>query len=222
MSVRPSLLDDLHVGQSLLDRRLDHSSVSHLTRLRTLALRRIFLKLAENSAYDTLREICHHAQVSVSNDMLRAAIKDTIVPAYNSGWLSQVETLAQLQDWLARRAAHAFADKYFGRLDIQQYLRLHCLSQALDDKKITTRFMLDRCPEAAYIMPELFDDMQLDAWRQGAAEVRQLSGQLEEEHGLDLWLMWVKKSKPPAASSVELVPWKNVDTRNLSCAWRAF
>ena len=101
MSVRPSLLDDLHVGQSLLDRRLDHSSVSHLTRLRTLALRRIFLKLAENSAYDTLREICHHAQVSVSNDMLRAAIKDTIVPAYNSGWLSQVETLAQLQDWLA-------------------------------------------------------------------------------------------------------------------------
>jgi hypothetical protein len=167
----------------------------HISRIGTMTLRKVFAKFAENTALTTLKDICAIARVSYSDTELRIMIKETIVPAYSNGWLDDVVTLSQLHKWVERRTGLSLADPLFDVIGLHQYLLLHCLSSALDAKKLTALDILQKCPSAGYIYTDLYTDADLDAWRKGASIIRVAIKTLEPKDGLVRWLDWVSNEK---------------------------
>lgn len=59
--------------------------------------------------------------VKIGNDELRLIVRETVVPAYNNGWLENVVTLKQLKNWVDRRAALVLADPLVDMIGLHQY-----------------------------------------------------------------------------------------------------
>lgn len=163
-------------------------------RLGTATLRKVFAKYAENSAFETLNQICTISNVDISEESLRSILRETVVPAYSNGWLENVVTLKQLQAWVDRRAALVLADPLVDIIGLHQYFLLHCLTSAVDAKKINPSEMLSRCPAAAYLYRDVFSNDILDEWRSGASMIRITIAELEPRDGLVRWLDWVTVS----------------------------
>ena len=163
---------------------------SSLARLGAATLRLVFTQFAENNALAALKQTCRMSHCQLDDSLLRAIIRETVVPAYSHGWLEDVITLKQLQTWVDRRAGLALADPLVDIIGLDQYLLLHCLSSALDAGKVSATDVLNRCPAAAYIYADLFNDTILQAWRPDAAYVRSVIQSLEPEEGLRQWLAW--------------------------------
>lgn len=180
-------------------------------RIGAATLRRVFAKFAENSALSTLQQTCVVADVVISETTLRTILRETIVPAYNNGWLEDVVTLKQLQRWVDRRANLALADPLVDIIGLHQYFLLHCLSSAVDADKIAPKEVIIRCPAAAYLYQTLFDDALLDSWRSGAANVRRSIQSLDPRDGLEYWLFWVKNLETHTTyfPTIELPPLDN-------------
>lgn len=163
-------------------------------RIGAKTLRKIFAKYAENSAFTTLTAICKICNADIGEVEIRAILRETIVPAYNNGWLADVVTLKQLQVWVERRANLVLADPLVDIIGLHQYFLLHCLSSAVDAQKIRPIDVLERCPAAGYIHSDLFNDDLLDTWRSGAANVRMAIKEMEPRDGLTRWIEWVSTS----------------------------
>lgn len=163
-------------------------------RIGTATLRKIFAKYAENSAFETLNQICTMSNVDISEESLRLILRETVVPAYSNGWLESVVTLTQLKFWVDRRAALVLADPLVDIIGLHQYFLLHCLTSAVDAKKINPSEMLSRCPAAGYLYRDVFSNDILDAWRSGASMIRITIAELEPRDGLIRWLDWVAAS----------------------------
>ena len=140
-------------------------------RLGTATLRKVFAAYAENSAFETLSQLCTMANVDISEESLRLILRETVVPAYSNGWLENVVTLRQLKSWVDRRAALVLADPMVDMIGLHQYFLLHCLTSAVDAKKMLPSEALSRCPAAAYIHRDVFSDIMLDEWRSGASKI---------------------------------------------------
>ena len=173
-------------------------------RLGTATLRMVFAKYAENSAFETLSQTCKMSNFDISEESLRLIVRETVVPAYSNGWLENVVTLKQLKTWVDRRAALVLADPLVDMLGLHQYLLLHCLTSAVDAKKIHPSETLSRCPAAAYIHPDVFSNAMLDEWRSGAAMIRITIAELEPRDGLGRWLAWVAEGD--AKKEVDVLP----------------
>ena len=165
-----------------------------ISRLGAATLRKVFAKYAENSAFETLATTCKMSSVDISEESLRQILRETIVPAYSDGWLEDVVTLTQLKKWVDRRAALVLADPLVDIIGLHQYFLLHCLTSAVDAKKLLPSEALSRCPAAAYIHRDVFSDSMLDEWRNGASMIRITIAELEPRDGLGRWLEWVAKS----------------------------
>ena len=160
-------------------------------RLGTATLRKVFAKYAENSAFEALDQICTMSNVDISESSLRLILRETVVPAYSNGWLENVVTLKQLKAWVDRRAILVLADPLVDVIGLHQYFLLHCLTSAVDAKKMHSGEALSRCPAAAYIHPDVFSNAMLDEWRSGASMIRITIAELEPRDGLERWLQWV-------------------------------
>lgn len=172
-------------------------------RLGTAALRKVFAAYAENSAFETLSRVCTMANVDISEESLRTILRETIVPAYSNGWLEDVVTLKQLKFWVDRRAGLVLADPLVDLVGLHQYFLLHCLTSAVDAKKVQPSEALSRCPAAAFLYRDVFTNEMLDAWRDGASLIRITIAELEPRDGLSRWLEWTASDKD---SDVETLP----------------
>ena len=173
-------------------------------RLGTATLRKVFAKYAENSAFETLSQLCTMANVDISEESLRLLLRETVVPAYSNGWLENVVTLKQLKAWVDRRAALVLADPLVDMIGLHQYFLLHCLTSAVDAKKIHPSETLSRCPAAAYIHRDVFSNAMLDEWRSGASMIRITIAELEPRDGLGRWLDWVAEDQ--SKKEVDVLP----------------
>ena len=160
-------------------------------RLGTATLRKVFAKYAENSAFETLAHTCAMSGVEIGAEELRLIVRETVVPAYNNGWLENVVTLKQLKNWVDRRAALVLADPLVDMIGLHQYFLLHCLTSAVDAQKMHPSESLSRCPAAAYLHRDVFSDSMLEEWLSGASLIRIAISQLEPRDGLGRWLEWV-------------------------------
>ena len=167
---------------------------SSLARLGAATLRLVFTQFAENNALAALKQTCRMSNCQLDDVVLRTIVRETIVPAYSHGWLDDVVTLKQLQTWVERRAGLSLADPLMDVIGLHQYLLLHCLSSALDAGKVSATDVLNRCPAAAYLYADLFNDIVLHAWRPEAANVRALIKVVEPEEGLRQWLAWTSQA----------------------------
>lgn len=181
-------------------------------RLGTAALRKVFAKYAENSAYETLSQICTMSNVDMSEESLRVILRETVVPAYSNGWLENVVTLKQLKAWVDRRAGLVLADPLVDMIGLHQYFLLHCLTSAVDARKIHPSETLSRCPAAAYLYRDVFSNDMLDEWRSGASMIRITIAELEPRDGLGRWLDWVAAGNDSKEVDVLELPDLSVDT----------
>lgn len=173
-------------------------------RLGTATLRKIFAKYAENSAFETLSQTCRMSNFDISEESLRLLLRETVVPAYCNGWLEDVVTLTQLKAWVDRRAALVLADPLVDIIGLHQYFLLHCLTSAVDAKKIHSSEMLSRCPAAAYLYRDVFSNEMLDSWRSGASMIRITIAALDPRDGLVRWLDWVAVSDNKSVETLTL------------------
>lgn len=180
-------------------------------------LRKIYAKTAEDYAVDLLLQLHQFSNgifsnIPTSEEEIRQVVQETIVPAYYYGWLNDIYTVQQLQEWINKSVSVSYADPLLSRVGLMDYWRLRCMSCAVAEGIVDSHAFLLLCPVAPSVHPELFTKDVLEAWRPGASLVLQAIQQLHLKSGIEQWMQWVEtqrlnlKHLPPLDLDIDDIP----------------